>query len=644
MPRMAAGHHELRVAQHDLRSVRIDVGPVRFVLRYGFTFDGNERLPESVAVSGNEVTAFFLSSTVRDRISATPTGFEVHRRWTVLQSGQIRLVLALDIPDAPAAVARVGARRPPTRSYRFLFPGVAAGGRVDGEGCMVRADRTALPACVILAAEDVGIGAWVHPGRDERGSSVGLGRSVEDGTGCTRLVFETPAREYGARRLLAPGDQAGDPGDGSEESIASVGRLEHEVLLHVAVCSPETVYAAVLSAALGRGAPGGEGKRLALREETRAFLATHLVDQGGVCGLRVVAGSDILSAGAGVELAALICRLAPRDAELLETAQRLADFAILGQQPSGLFYERYSLKERSWVGLRGAVPGRGSRPVLVSVEESSRVATSLFDFAEAISGLGFETSRYGLAARRMVDAFFDARGSFTHPGAVMTADCSATVEEGLGSLRFLHPLLRVVDRDRRERYRKAAATMVARWLERPIAPLSLPASREGREPDSKAILLLLEAALEAAARKLRVKSLASLAGGLLPWVYLGGPGRGPVPGAGAVADGFARARFRPRPAQIACLCHRLAASAKGGLRDMLEAVGGSAQAAVGSLPLGCSSVERANWGRAEAGRSRFRLRRRGRPESVDGFVVGPADARDFVIELGSSILSEEEAG
>ena len=642
MPRMAAGHHEMRVAQHDLRSVRVDVGPIRLLLRYGFTFDGNERLPESVVVRGNEVTAFFLSSTVRDRITATPAGFDVYRRWTVLQSGLVRLALTLDIPDAPAGVEQKGGRRPPPRSFRYLLPGVASG-RVDEEGCMVRGERTAVPACVVLAAEDIGLGVWVSSARDGWSTSVGLGRSIEEGAGSTRLSLETPAREHRAGHLLAPTDLARGAGDGSEEAAASEGRLEHELLLHVAVCPPESVYQAVLGSVLEPHVPGGEVRMWALTEETRAFLASHLVDQGGICGLRVVAGSDLLSAGAGVELAALLCRLAPRDPGLLETAQRLADFALLGQHSSGLFYERFSLRERSWVGLRGVVPGRGRRPAVVSVEESSRVAASLFDLGEALSGLGVQASRYELAARRMVDAFFDSRGNFAHPGAVMAADCSATTEEGPGALRFLHPLLRVVVRDRRERYRKAAALMIARWLEQPPAPLSLPASREGREPDSAAVLLRLEAALEAAARKIRVRSVASLAGDLLPWLYLGGPGRGPVPGAGALADSFARARLKPRPAQIAYLCGRLAALVKGGLRELLETVSLSARGAAGSLPLGCASVARVHWEGVGEGQGRTRPRRRGQPDLADGFAVGPVDARDFAIELGYCVRMEEEA-
>jgi hypothetical protein len=352
----------------------------------------------------------------------------------------------------------------------------------------------------------------------------------------------------------------------------------------------------------------------------------------------VGSGSDTLSASAGAEIAVLLCRLAPRDAALLETAQRLADFALGGQHPAGLFYGRYSLRERSWMGLRDAIPGRGSEPPALSVEESSRIAFSLFDLEELLTALGVESSRYGLAARRMVDACFDSRGHFSPPGATMAPDFSATTEEGIGAVRFLHPLLKVMDRDRRERYRKAASLMVAKWLDVQVTPLDLPASRDGREPDSRAALLVLEAALEAKSRKLPVKGAATLAGLLLPWLYLGG---GPISGAGALADSLVRARWKPRPAQIAYICERVAPLVKGGTRELFHQIAVLARAAAGSLPLGCSYVARARWDGAGA-RGGKRARGRDTREVVDGFVIGPVDARDFAVELGYAVRLEEE--
>ena len=644
---MAAAHPHrvaggaIRVAQQDLRSVRVEVGPVRLLLRYGFVFDGHERVPESVAVAGTEVTAFFLSSTVRDRITATPSGFRVERTWSVLQSGRLRLVLTVDVPEAVEGARTKGGRPTPPRTFRYLFPGVAAGARV-GELRMFRGERTAVPACVLLAAEDLGVCVFAETPAGGAGLSVGIHRSSDEGGGLVRVQFETPARES---RPPNTGHGAGfEPGDGTEEEAECEGRFERELRVHVVVGKPSTVYETAFAEVLDQEADRNEPAKWALREEVRSFLETHLVLDGGVCGLRVVPGADILSASAGTELAVLLARLYPADVEMIEWALRLADFALRGQHPAGLFYERYHLRERSWVGLRGVVPGRPGRPPLVSVEESSRVACSLLDLGDALDGLHIAGERYLLAARRMVDAFLDSRGRFQAPDAVMAPDLSLGAEGGLGALRFLHPLLRIVDRDTRERYRKAAAFLVARWIEIPAEPLELPSSRGGREPDSKATVLVLEAALEATARRIKVPRSALLPAMLLPWLRLGGgPERGPLPGAGALADCLERPRWKPRPAQITYLSRRFAALAKGRSRELLENIARSAAGAAGSLPLGCSYVARDAWG-GLAGVSPRRARSRGRATAVaaTGFTVGPVDARDFVTELGYCVRLEEE--
>ncbi len=112
---------ELTIAQHDLRTVRVELGGVRFLLRYGFTFDSHERLPESVTVNGSEVTAFFLTTTVRDRIEGEQGGFRVTRSWTIMQAGRIRLALTVDVPEAATTASRsflstqAARTRPPMR-------------------------------------------------------------------------------------------------------------------------------------------------------------------------------------------------------------------------------------------------------------------------------------------------------------------------------------------------------------------------------------------------------------------------------------------------------------------------------------------------------------------------------------------------
>ena len=633
----AAPREGLVVAQHDLRTVRIDLRGVRVLLRYGFEFDGHERLPESVSVSGADVTAFFLTSTVHDRIDPTPEGFRVTRRWSILQAGRIRLNLTLDIPEATPAPGRAGGRRPTPRVYRYLFPGVASGPRAGESPLVLRGQRTALPSCLLLASSDVEICVLAEAKPTGELPSLALERAEDEGGPLLRIRFDTPPRDRsGARTRSRTVAHDVDPGDGTCAEIESRGKLERDLALQVVVAPPGAAYAAAFAALASRRARASEPRKWALREELRSLLGDHLLEEGGVCGLRTVPGADLLSASAGAALSVLLLRLYPGDDAMLELALRLADFCLTAQHPAGLFYERFGVRERSWLGLRRSVPGVAGRAPLLSIEESSRVAASLLDLAVLLERRGVAADRYGLAGRRMVDAFFDSRGVLRPPAAVMTPDGLQAVEEGLGSVRFLHPLLRVADVDRREKYRKAAHAIIGSRLDL-AGTEELPSSREGREPDSRAILLLAEAAVEAADRRLRIPEPDALASRLLPWLRLrDAGGESPLPAAGALVDSFTRPRLMPRPCQIAFLCRRLGSLCAEPLSGLLAEHSRAALGSAGGLPLGTGSVARVRWAsdarEASSGAG-------GAPASE--LAVGPVDARDFAAELRYALDLEE---
>jgi hypothetical protein len=641
----------LRLAQHDSRTVRVEQGDADLLLRYGFRFDGHNRLPESVVVEGNEVKAFFLSSTVRDRITETRSGFVLQRQWSVLQAGGLRLALTIDVlelTDGPKGKVR-------DRSFRYLFPGVD-GGLCAGRGLgMYRGERTALPACVAVAGEGLGICLSAVP----TGSieiSVGLERVADENGAVLRVVFEMPPREWPAeagvsgpaeRPAREPpagrgrpaedtlGPWGATPGDGSRVELQCSGGLDQAVEVQISLGAPDAVYPSSLSGSLARHRPRREPRHPAVREEARRFLASHVVEKGGVCGLRTGGGAEVLSASAGAEMAALLCRLYPGDDRIYEQALRLADFCLTAQHPSGLFYERYSTREGTWVGLRGEPPGVPSRAPTVSVEESSRVASSLLDLGDLLQAMRRPAQRYTQAGRRMVDAFLDLRGVLAPPPAVMTPDAGFRAEEGLGAIRFLHPLLRVADRDTRERYRKAATAFAAQMIRPPPSALELPVSRVGRGPDSKAAVLLLEAALEAMARKIKVTEVDAMVAALLPWLHVGGRGEPGLPqAAGCLIESFARPRLKPRPYQIAYLCGRFSPLCGEPLRGLLLELSRAALATAGDLPMGTYHVRRLRWPALEDSSSR--------DKRAPCLETGPVDARDFVLELGYCLRLEDE--
>jgi hypothetical protein len=187
----------------------------------------------------------------------------------------------------------------------------------------------------------------------------------------------------------------------------------------------------------------------------------------------------------------LIRRLFPKDEQLGEIALRLADFALRGQHPSGLFYETFDTRIGEWLGVRGI----GKRP-LVSLAQSARIAERVIALASDLASRSLPFEKYWLAGLRFVELFLDGKGRLIMPGSLY-APGESVLPAGTGGeawdadlegFDFLLPLARVHKRTGRDKFRKAIDLMVGRFSSLPWEISHLPTSRAGREPDSLAAM------------------------------------------------------------------------------------------------------------------------------------------------------------
>ena len=654
-------NRSVTVRQHDLRSVRIELGAFQVLLGYGFTFDGHERLPESVALDRGEATAFFLSATVRDQICCPEWGATVDRTWSVLQSGSARLELAMDIrPLVPLLADRVraGARRAsqPAALLRAELPGLGALESGGAEVSMLHG-RTTLPGSVLLFAGEAGLCAFVHSRGEGRSVSVGVRVLAGEGEEHARVTWRVPPLELLPRR---PGPYRSR--EAGEADIEDAAGLSASLGVSLVVGRSRDVHARALAVALGAppgspSAPSGAPKKGSgaagrppercrgwiLPEEIERFEASHLVEQGSVCALSLTAGSPMASAAAGASYAASLCRLFPGNNRRQEQTRRLADFCLTGQHPSGVFYDRFDLRRQRWVGLGdGGSHGGGEAP-RVSFPDSCDTAAALFDLSRLLDARGVSSGRYVEAARRFVERFVDARGQAAGLGSVLLPDASEFTESGPGAVRFLAPLLRLWRLEEREAYRKAARDLVERFLAAPPSPWELPASRPGRDPDCRAALLLVEAAMEALEHGLRVPGTESFARLLLRWVYVDSPGDERPGLQGALLESEGRSRLRVRGSQVAYLCLRARRQMRGSA-PLLEAVARASLAASSLFPMGTAWVRHDLWSGPEGPGHRRTRSARGVPEAPGFRVPGCVDAREFVMELGYHIRLREDFG
>ncbi len=631
----------MTVSQRDARSVRIEHDGLVFSLAYRFWWEGRDRSPESIAVEGDRVRAFFLSADIRDSLAADAHGVLVRREWSVRSPGPVRLAVDVRLePDGPVA---------------FLLPGVALSDGLPAEGVAAHGGRTAWPSAAGLTIGGRGI----------------VGFAIDEGPVPSGIAFAPvdqedlpPAeREDGpsplSLALTLPGpDAAGRPVGGRSGTVESTGTLEAARTFRIVSAPARRAWlrgAAAVLAALG-GWPAARAKGKAVRDAVAGAvtrcLETHRYERGGVAGLRIDAAGPLLSASAGAGMAVLLRELFPADPAMAELALRLADFSLKAQHPSGLFYENFHADRAEWQG----VPGRGGRSAL-GIAEAARTADRLLAFADSLRSAGLPCRKYQLAGERFVEFFFDDRGRFQLPGALHLPGVREPAEPGLAGLELCFPLARVLERTGHDRHRKALDALGHELAALPWGTPWLPSTGEERGPDSAGALLCARVALELARGGAIRRNSSSASHGrarprtatgpvdvgdaasvVLPWVYANP--RPPVAGVttlGGIVESFHDQRLAGAGAEAGWVLAGLADLAvEPWMRRTLEGFSRMCVAFADGLPPGTSHVAHLAElaAAAPAADARGRGRRREGASTASGPVVGPVDARRLVREAG----------
>ncbi len=530
----------MRITQADYRTVRIVAGGLTVLLRYSLYQDGDERLPESIACRGDQVTAYFLASTIRDFIAPERHGLSIQRSWTVLQEGRVGLSFCLEFPELTGAA--------------WLLPGVARGESVPLEAEPADGSLTALPAGLYLLAGRASVLLFADPpAAERRGSSVELARLVQEEEPLVRVELHRPPRA-GAM----PGRK---PAQRGQAALRVSGSLEQAARLNLVISPARELFAQGLSAALDRLAvwqprPAGAPANLApaslqarTREEIAACRQQLLVDQGGTCGLRLSPGLETLSTSAGAGLAALLPGLFPGEKEMEELALRLADFVLRAQLPTGLFCERYDLKRRSWL----QIDGRKTLPPAVPAGQSADTAWALVVLVGLLRRRRLPHLRYLHAAARAVGAL-----------AAAAAASPATETEALILPEPLAELYLLTGKD-------AHKKTLAGIRERFFSVDREPAAEDTLQP----AFLRARAAAALSAAGFLPKGPEACLYSLLPWIHLNpgeSPGQaGPVP-CGGLHETLGARRLLFRGFELAHLLARLGARLPQGtafLRDLV---------------------------------------------------------------------------
>jgi hypothetical protein len=643
------------VTQPDSRTIRVDADGGSFRLPYRFFWDGHEREPESVRLDTGqgraEVRAYFLFGSIADTLSCDAHGVTIARAWSVKSIGTVRLSVDVEFDAADGAA--------------LIFPGVSAGEPLPG-GAAFPGDRTSYPLAVLARRGRSEAIVWSDspvPGGEP--ASIGTSSiAAEEGPPVLRVQVRAPGIGLPFTRV---GPRPIDVRETVEAVIESTGDLEVRHRLFVAFAPPGEIQvrgaAAVLARLHAAHKAGEEGQdpephpaehrtavnRERLREALSACLSTHLVQAGGVAGLREVPGSPRLSPAAGVEAAVLARRLFPGDERLAELALRLADFALKGQHPSGMFFTAYDQKSGEWKGVRGRPGG-----ALLSVAEAARTADGLLALAEDLAEAGLPHEKYWLAGARFAESFADEKLRLRMPGSLHAPSGVAPAEPGMGGFALFAPLARVYAKTRRDRHKRPLDDLARAFSAMPWDSFAPPCSREGRDADAEAALLAARLFVEmrgrgyrpveatggtpAVQKKRAAQAVCLFASLLVPWIRIeaaegaaagarGGRGAGHPDGTGMLADSFARQRLLPACHETAWLLLSLRAlAADPGLCAALRRLALLCIDASARLAVGTSWLRHTDWD-AE-----------GRP----GPAAGPVDSRRLVREVGFGLRILED--
>lgn len=633
------------VTQPDSHTIRVQQDGGSFRVPYRFFWDGHEREPESIVLEdrrgGYEVRAFFLFGTITDTIGSDALGVSIDRAWSVKSLGSVRLTIDLEVD--------------PPEDASVLFPGVAAEG-LPPAPISFPGDRTSYPSSLFLRAGRTGM--LVFSADSCVGgspTSIGVCRVEREEEPLSLLIqIRAPAACEPGKRVGPRPAEVAAPG---EFGIESQGNLELRHRVFVTFAPRGEIYARGAAVVLGRLGPAPTRKRARaaqaeeaprnagvdparLREALSSCLSTHLCQEGAVVGLREVPGSSRLSPAAGVGAALLARRLFRSDPRMEELALRLADFALKGQHPSGMFFTAYDQASRRWEGVRG----RPGRP-LSSLQEAARTADGLLALARDLESAGLPHEKYWLAGLRFVELFIDEKARLTVPGNLHEPDGRAPAEPGMCGLELFSPLARVYGKTRRDKHKKPLDAL-ARQFSGLAWDASRPAaSREGRGADAEAALLAVRLFLEMrllgyhpveptggtpAQGKARAADAALLFSSLLiPWVRVHPAAPGPDT-RGLLADSFTRQRLLLAGHETAFLLLSLRAMVKEArVASLLKSLARLSLEGSRAGPLGAAWLRHTDW--SEEGKL-----------AAAGASRGPVDSRRLVREIEFGLRVAEE--
>ena len=309
----------LDISQTDFQTVNIKYRSLSFFLRYDFFWNNQKRIPESVLFERGRIKTFFLGAIVIDEILEEQNGFRIERSFNLSIPGNIQISFTLDLETIP--------------KIPILFPCFYSKLKVPEKRIMVLGERLAFPCGVFLYLQEYGVLVFSDPPRNkEQLGSIGISTVPDEDRGnLPRVEVFFPPLEDPASMI---GPKPADYQAPIAYKFQSQGNHEMRFGLNVVISPIRKIHSLGSRTVLDkinfrlRQFPSVKECMDKIEKGVDYCLEDLLLDDRGICGLRIAKDSKYLSSSAGSGLANLLCRLNSDDGRKKETAFKLLDFTL----------------------------------------------------------------------------------------------------------------------------------------------------------------------------------------------------------------------------------------------------------------------------------------------------------------------------
>jgi len=522
----------MEISQLNSKTIYVVKEGIGFLIQYFYNWNGIKKEPESVILKSNAVSAFFLTSVIRDSIEEIENGFYIERKWHIIPGGELSLSFCIDLvlPD----------------TVPFLVPCMLTDDHLPRESFAFSSERLSHPSSVFFFPEEKGIHISADlPVTSNDFSSLCISRARTDKYHCTRVEISLPPYE----KFPATFNQTNGYIHGKEKnSFNSSGDLQQNLGINILISKGKEIYPITANFIHKKLQVSGKKHDIPdikelitnIKHQIDKCLGDLLHNNKGIFGILEDTKTNYISLSATIGLSLLIQMLYKSKTDIHETSLKLADFCLKAQHPAGIFFNKYYLQNNLWFeeSIYKNLKDQNYVPAMISIQESAIIVNALLLLSQELKAKDYFYNAYFSAALRFIDFLIDS------PCATVDLVNLNPGETNVLILDLLFPLFSVYQFTGIEKYKTAIISLKNQYFPDFSQYYKLPSVNNSLNPDFNTALMLLKAINVFSELGIDIPDKEILITFILPWIYYNKTSLETYPDlVGGIIDSFDRCRL-----------------------------------------------------------------------------------------------------